>query len=933
LKGFSFAVIALVVVSIFAVPSLSGHAAAAPSAPAPSRSHPAQLNAVVDLLWWDFGSDDILFDWSADQGVTWHRDVRVNDHAGSASGSGWQIPLPAMNVDQTTGAIYVAWPDSRNGNMDIYFSASKDGGQTWSANTRINDDTGSAIQYMVDLAIDRHGTVLSAWEDNRNGAWNIYYSNSTDGGQTWAANLRVSSQDTPGTYNRPGDYFAIEAGPGDNVSVVWTDGRGADFDIYYAHSNPVNPFSPNVRVTDGSSPYKWQVEPTMAVNRSGTIFAGWKETNGPEAAGLRVGASYSTDQGQTWATNILMNQSHPGGGCANSDAWMALAPDERVQYAYLEYDCSNGQSGLNLANTTNGQDWGTVHFKRGGGGLTDKDSITVAPSGRIYAAWDEGNVMDVTWSDDGGASWAPFLDPDDNPGGVLGAIIQTGPGVPVSTVTVTTVPAGLPMVVDGVAVKGPVTRNWTVNSTHTIGVSSVIPGGTGTRYVWASWSDGGGLSHTVVADSSRTIVAYFQKQYQGKVAPNPTGLSVLVDNATYSALASFWWNDGSVHWLEAPSPQNATPDVRSDWVSWSDGGARAHAVIANAPITATASFVEKRAMRVMTSPSGLTFTVDGISYSADTTFWYPAGSYHTVSVDTPQSGAPGVRYPFSAWSDGGAASHFVAFTDAMVLVASFTPEYLLTVDSPAPGTGGGGWYAAGTTVVATATYDTYSTGPGERLSLRGWMGDASGSGLGSNPIVMDRPKTAVANYVTQYRLEVTTAYGTATGSDWYDTGSTAFAEVPTSEVSLGTGSRATFGGWSGNASGPSARSGAIAMDGPKRATADWSIEYQVTVLSDVGTVGGGGWYPAGSTVTLQAPSQMTQGGTTYNFAGWTGDASSAQTTLSITLNGPVTVRATWTAMESLGVSGTAGGLLVVLIAVALIAAVLVWRRRRGRAGR
>src|SRR5881392_1807845 len=184
----------------------------------------------------------------------------------------------------------------------------------------------------------------------------------------------------------------------------------------------VAPFYPNVKITDGSSPFAWQVEPTMVINETGTIFVGWKETTGSDTAGVRVGASYSTDQGLSWAPNILMNQSHPSNlQCQNSDPWMALAPDQRVQYAYLEFNCNDGTNGLDVSNTTNGQDWGTVHYKLGGGGLTDKDSITVAPSGRIYAAWDEANFMIASWSDDGGSTWAPFHNPDDIPGGVLGA--------------------------------------------------------------------------------------------------------------------------------------------------------------------------------------------------------------------------------------------------------------------------------------------------------------------------------------------------------------------------------------------------------------------------------------------------------------------------------------------------------------------------------
>src|SRR3989440_35542 len=397
-RGLRSLPVTLIVIGIafaVAVPSflISSAQAIRNSAPtslegARSASPLLQTNRSLVVAWWDLSSNDIFFDWSGDGGITWNTDKRVNDVPGSATGAGtWQLAIPAMAVDPERGAMYIAWPDSRNGNLDIYAAASTDGGVTWSQNNRVNDDSGSSVQYMVDLAVDSRGTVHAAWEDKRNGSWNIYYSHSTDGGQTSAANVLISTENTPVIYNRPGDYFAIEAGPDDSISIWWTDGRGSYFDILYAKS----PSFFNVRITDGSSPFAWQVEPTMAINRTGAVFVGWKETNGSEAAGLRVGFSYSTDQGATWAANILMNQSHPGGGCSNSDPWMGMGPDGRVQYAYLEFNCANGQNGLDVANTSDGETWSTIHYAPGAGGLTDKESIVVDPSGRIYAAWDEGN--------------------------------------------------------------------------------------------------------------------------------------------------------------------------------------------------------------------------------------------------------------------------------------------------------------------------------------------------------------------------------------------------------------------------------------------------------------------------------------------------------------------------------------------------------------
>src|SRR2546427_11955236 len=127
----------------------------------------------------------------------------------------------------------------------------------------------------------------------------------------------------------------------------------------------------------------------MQINKSGTVFVGWKETNGPDAAGYRVGASYSTDQGQTWAPNILMNQTHPNDNCRDSDPWMAMDPTDRLHFAYLEYDPNGGgsppcNSGLDVSKTTPGNNLGDVHDIQGDRGPLEKDSIAFNSPGQAY---------------------------------------------------------------------------------------------------------------------------------------------------------------------------------------------------------------------------------------------------------------------------------------------------------------------------------------------------------------------------------------------------------------------------------------------------------------------------------------------------------------------------------------------------------------------
>src|SRR5437773_10590968 len=80
------------------------------------------------------------------------------------------------------------------------------------------------------------------------------------------------------------------------------------------------------------------------------------------------------------------------------------------------------------------------------------------------------------------------------------------------------------------------------------------------------------------------------------------------------------------------------------------------------------------------------------------------------------------------------------------------------------------------------------------------------------------------------------------------------------------------------------------MDRPRNVGTRWTTEYLVTVTSDVGSVEGGGWYAAGSQATLRAPADQTSGGQSYSFSGWTGDVTSKETSVTVTVDHPMSAR-------------------------------------------
>ncbi|MBT9330157.1 beta strand repeat-containing protein [Paracidobacterium acidisoli] len=106
-------------------------------------------------------------------------------------------------------------------------------------------------------------------------------------------------------------------------------------------------------------------------------------------------------------------------------------------------------------------------------------------------------------------------------------------------VTVSASPAGAQFTVDGTTYTAPVTLTWVVGSQHTLAATSPQTSG-GAQYTFASWSDGGALSHTVTASASTTqYTAAFTAAYLLTISANPSygGTVTPASGAYYAANA------------------------------------------------------------------------------------------------------------------------------------------------------------------------------------------------------------------------------------------------------------------------------------------------------------------------------------------------------------------------------------------------------------
>jgi len=92
---------------------------------------------------------------------------------------------------------------------DVMFARSTNGGLSFSAPLRINDDPINHNKYhwLGTLAVAPNGRIDSVWLDTRNAANNtdsqLFYSYSTDGGVSWSAVAGVPNYMGNDTYNSP----------------------------------------------------------------------------------------------------------------------------------------------------------------------------------------------------------------------------------------------------------------------------------------------------------------------------------------------------------------------------------------------------------------------------------------------------------------------------------------------------------------------------------------------------------------------------------------------------------------------------------------------------------------------------------------------------------------------------------------------------------
>jgi hypothetical protein len=159
-------------------------------------------------------------------------------------------------------------PTGANNGTDVMFVRSTDGGLTFSAPHRINDDpvNHNKWHWFGTFSVAPNGRLDAVWYDTRNAANNtdsqLFYSYSTDGGVTWSPNVAVSDSFNPfegyPNQSKIGDYITIVSDEiGGNVAYSATfnfnpNRNQHEEDVYYVRVSPTG--GPTPTPTPTASP-------------------------------------------------------------------------------------------------------------------------------------------------------------------------------------------------------------------------------------------------------------------------------------------------------------------------------------------------------------------------------------------------------------------------------------------------------------------------------------------------------------------------------------------------------------------------------------------------------------------------------------------------------------------------------------------------------
>ncbi len=216
----------------------------------------------LHLVWEDgrYGyAREIMYRRSTDNGVTWSQEQRLTNDS-------YYSRNPAVAALGST--VHVTWSSDTVG-RELFYMRSTDNGGSWVDRRQLTFDMQES--WYPSMAAEGQNVHI-AWRDWRDHCFEVYYLRSTDQGATWDTTaVRLSGGDGTGSYNP-----CLTASEG-HIHVIWWDTRHMPFELYYRRSTDRGEnWQPEFRLTvDTTGSYN----PTIVAYRS-NVHVVWEALYG-----------------------------------------------------------------------------------------------------------------------------------------------------------------------------------------------------------------------------------------------------------------------------------------------------------------------------------------------------------------------------------------------------------------------------------------------------------------------------------------------------------------------------------------------------------------------------------------------------------------------------------------------------------------------------
>ncbi len=234
------------------------------------------------------------------------------------------------------------------------------------------------------------------------------------------------------------------------------------------------------------------------------------------------------------------------------------------------------------------------------------------------------------------------------PSGLTGAIALAAgayDSLAISSFAPTTIPVTIAtsgfsgtVTVDGTPYANtPIVLDWMPGSSHTIGTTSLVAIDPNSQSVFASWSDGGAITHTVAPMVATTYTAIFQLQYKLTTSANPPA------GGTVAPASGFFNAGGLVQIAAAPNPGYEF----SGFSGGLTGTITPQNLNLSAPTTVTGSFVPANTPIIsglnpsvaIAGGASFTLTVSGRNFTSGSTVTWGNTALATTFVNANQLSA------------------------------------------------------------------------------------------------------------------------------------------------------------------------------------------------------------------------------------------------------------------------------------------------------